>query len=320
MGAGFHILNDAIYKSLLFMNAGSIEYSVGTRDLNKVGGLSAVMPVVAAAGLIGVLSVSGLPPTNGFASKWVIYQSAISGGLKFAPFVAAAVVAFFVSLSTLAYSLKFYNAAFSGKPAAGTNPQTIPTTMTVAQGFLAVVCLGIGLSPFWIMGIISSIFGSQLSSTFAVGSGGSLATIATGGLAPAYYSPILLFGLLVIGFFVAELIRSAGAAEVRTVPNWYCGEEHTDDEVRFRAQGVYAVFNRTFAKVYPHLPVPRLPGLKKLQAALDMDSWLYNPLVRGGGSVTDKVSRSHIGTPQLYMVWQIAGMVIVLAVLIWIVK
>jgi hydrogenase-4 component B len=320
LGAGFHILNDAIYKSLLFMNAGSIMFSTGTRDLNKIGGLSAVMPVAAAAGLIGMLSLSGLPPTNGFASKWVIYQASISGGLQFAPFIAVAVVAFFVSLSTLAYSLKFYSIAFLGATNTPQPPVPLPMTMNFAQGVLALVCLAVGLSPFWALGAVSRIFGAELSRTFDVGRAGGLSTVAAGGALSASWSPIILFGGLLICFLIAEVIRSSGRAQVRSVPNWFCGEEHISDEVRFRAKGYYSPFNEAFAKIYPNVPIPRWAGLKKLRSVLDLDKWLYNPLVRTSGRVVDKVSQSHVGIPQLYMVWQVAGMVIVVAVLIWAVK
>ena len=320
LGAGFHILNDAIYKSLLFMNAGSIMFSTGTRDLNKVGGLSAVMPVAAAAGLVGALSLSGLPPTNGFASKWVIYQASISGGLQFAPFIAVAVVAFFVSLCTLAYSLKFYSVAFLGATDAPRPPVPLPMTMNFAQGVLALVCLAVGLSPFWALGAVSRIFGVGLSHTFDVGRTGGLTAIPTGGALSAGWSPIVLFSGLLVCFLIAEIIRSSGRARVRNVPNWFCGEEHVSDEVRFRAKGFYSPFNEAFARIYPHVPIPRWAGLKRLRSALDLDTWLYNPLVRTGGRAVDKVSRSHVGIPQLYMVWQVAGMVIVIAVLIWAVK
>ncbi|MCL5102904.1 MAG: oxidoreductase [Armatimonadetes bacterium] len=320
LGAGFHILNDAVYKSLLFMSAGSVLFSTGTRDLNKIGGLSAVMPIAAGAGLIGVLSLAGLPPTNGFASKWVIYQASISGGLQFAPFIAAAVVAFFVSLSTLAYALKFYSTAFLGATDAPQPTVPLPGTMNLAQGVLALVCIAVGLSPFWAMGAVSRIFGAGLSQAFYVTRSGSFGTLPTGGAISAAWSPLLLFGGLLVCFLIAELIRSSGRAQVRAVPNWLCGEEHPSDELRFRAKGFYSPFNEAFAKVYPHVPIPRWPGLKRLRAALDLDTWLYNPLVRTGGNAVDKVSRSHVGIPQLYMIWQVAGMVLVIAVLIWVVK
>lgn len=319
LGAGFHIINDATYKSLLFMNAGSILYSAGTRDLNKVGGLSRVMPIAAGSALIGALSLAGLPPTNGFASKWVIYQSSISAGLRFAPFVAAAVIAFFVSLSTLAYALKFYNTAFLGQPAKG-DAVGLPKTMTVAQAVLALCCLGAGLAPFWVLGVLGRVFGSGLGQTFTIGAAGGLRTLASGGAMAAVWSPIVLFGGLILCFGIAELIRASGRAQTRAVPNWYGGEEHTADEVRFRAHGIYSPFNAAFEKVYPHMPMPRLPSLSKLRAVLDLDSWLYDPLVRVGGRAVDKVSRTHVGIPQLYMVWQAAGMVVVIAVLVWIVK
>jgi hydrogenase-4 component B len=321
LGAGFHILNDAIYKSLLFMNAGSIEYSTGTRDLNRVGGLASVMPVAAAAGLVGVLSLSGLPPTNGFVSKWVIYQAGVAGGLKFAPFVAVVVAAFFVSLCTLAYSLKFYSTAFLGKPTdAAKEPISLPRTMTFSQGLLAVVCLGIGLSPFWAIRLISSIFGAPLSSTFQVGTVGGLLATPSAAVVPAFWSPIAAGGALIVLFLVAEIIRGAGHAKVRTVPGWYCGEEHTDDEVRMRAQGIYSPFNVAFAKIYPTMPTLRLPSLKKLRSVLDLDSWLYDPLLATGGKAVDKVRRSHVGSPQLYMIWQVIGMVIVITVLFLLIR
>jgi len=63
------------------------------------------------------------------------------------------------------------------------------------------------------------------------------------------------------------------------------------------------------------VPVPRLPSLGKLRSVFNLDSWLYGPLLRGGGKMVDKVSRSHVGVPQLYMIWQVAGMIIVLALL-----
>ena len=321
LGAGFHILNDAIYKSLLFMNAGSVELSAGTLDLNRVGGLSAVMPVAALAGLLGVCSLSGLPPTNGFTSKWLIYQASVSAGLRFGPFLIAAVVAFFVSLATLAYSLRFYSAGFLGKTAASEHgPRPIPWPMSLSQGVLALACLVIGLSPYWVVSGLSRVFGESATAVFSIGPAGALDSMARGGVVPAAWSPIGLTGGLVLCFLLAELIRSMGSTDVRRVPGWYCGEEHPDDEIRFRAQGLYSPFNMAFSRLYPHVPLPRVPGMDRLRSLLDADGWLYSPLVRGGSGLVDKVSRSHVGTPQLYIIWQVAGMAIVLGFLFWLVR
>lgn len=320
IGAGCHILNDGIFKALLFMNAGSLVYSTGVRDLNKLGGLASVMPLAAVAGLIGIVSVSGLPPTSGFVSKWLIYQSAISGGMHFAPFVALAVVAFFVSLCTLAYSVKYFNSAFLGKPASGSTPTAIPRTMTVAQCVLALACIVLGLSPVWIVKSVASVFHVSISQLFQVRGVSGLATIPADGVVSAYWIPLALIGAFVVCFLVAEAIRNAGKSKMRIVPSWYGGEEHCDDEVRFRAQGLYSPFNEAFAKVYPHVPVPRLPSLEGLRGMLSLDRWLYDPIVRIGGVLVDKISRSHVGVPQLYMVWQIAGMILALVVLFMLIR
>jgi hydrogenase-4 component B len=317
MGAGFHILNDAIYKSLLFMNAGSVLYSTGTSDLRKVGGLFAVMPAVAVAAFIGVLSLSGLPPTNGFASKWVIYQSSISAGLVFSPFLVMAVIAFFASLSTFAYALKFfYGTAFLEPPSEEYQPRRLPRTMTFSQTLLALLCVGIGLVPAIGIDSVASVFQMPKHALFRIGTFGEIAT--TQGVHPlsAIWNPIGLAIALLTCYLLAEWIRTWGKAKVRIVTNWYCGEEHPEREVRFRAQDFYAPFNEIFAKVYPHISVPKVGGLQKLRDLLDFDTWLYRPLVRATTAMVDRIRRSHAGPLQLYMIWQIAGLIVVLIILL----
>lgn len=321
LGAGFHILNDALYKSLLFMNAGSVLYSTGTSDLRKVGGLATVMPWVAAAAFIGVLSLSGLPPTNGFASKWVIYQSSISAGLRFAPFLIVAVIAFFAGLTTFAYSLKFfYGTAFLGSPTLEYEPKRLPRTMTVAQVALAVICIVIGLVPATAVKVVGAVLQIQKESLYRIGSFGELATVPGVHPLSAYWNPVGLGLALFICVLFAEFIKRLARPQRRTVPNWYCGEEHLEHEVRFRAQDFYAPFNEVFARVYPRLPVPRLAALRNIRRVLDLDSWLFRPIVNFSAGFVSKVSKTHAGTPQLYMIWQIAGMIVVFAILFLIIK
>ncbi len=321
LGAGFHILNDAVYKSLLFMSAGSVLYSTGTRDLNKVGGLAAVMPWAAAAAFVGVLSLSGLPPTNGFASKWVIYQSSISAGLEFAPFLIMAIVAFFAGLSTFAYSLKFfYGTAFLGTPSAEREPKRLPRTMTIAQVVLAAICVIVGMVPATAVKLVSSAFQLDNHALYRISSYGALSTQPHIHPLAAYWNPVGLAIALGVCVLFAEFIRTVGRPGKREVPNWYCGEEHVEHEVRFRAQDFYSAFNEIFAKVYPRLPAPRLPGVKKLRSVLDFDEWLYQPITASGRRIITKISRSHAGVPQLYIIWQIAGMGIVLAILLFTIR
>ena len=79
-GGLFHMLNNAIYKSCLFLGAGVVEKRTGTVDLDRLGGLATRLPVTFAVCLIASLSISGIPPLNGFASKWMVYQAVIDSG------------------------------------------------------------------------------------------------------------------------------------------------------------------------------------------------------------------------------------------------
>jgi hypothetical protein len=125
---------------------------------------------------------------------------------------------------------------------------------------------------------------------------------------------------LIICWFAAEIIRGVGRVQARSVPGWYGGEEYAGNELRFRAHGFYSPFNEAFARLYPRIPLPRLPSIRRVRAVLDVDQWLIGPFVRGGGLAVDKFSRTHLGTPQLYMVWQVAGVVAVVALLFMVVR
>ena len=96
-------------KSLLFLNAGAVEYATGTRDLKKLGGLNHKMPVTGITQFIGAMSVSGVPPFNGFWSKLIIIIAAVQAGRLGYAF--CAVVA---SLLTLGALMKVVRYGFRG--------------------------------------------------------------------------------------------------------------------------------------------------------------------------------------------------------------
>jgi hydrogenase-4 component B len=75
IAAFYHMINHSVYKSLLFLGAGTVNDRAGTRDLNKLGGLIHRMPWTAGAFLVGALAISALPPFNGFVSEWLTLQT-----------------------------------------------------------------------------------------------------------------------------------------------------------------------------------------------------------------------------------------------------
>ena len=114
-GGIFHMFNNAIYKSLLFMAGGNIEKQTGTTELSELGGLSKAMPITFICVLIGALSISGVPPFNGFMSKWMIYQGIVELSQTSPYWIIWLLAAMFGSALTLASFVKIIHAVFLGQ-------------------------------------------------------------------------------------------------------------------------------------------------------------------------------------------------------------
>jgi multicomponent Na+:H+ antiporter subunit D len=137
-GGLFHMFNHSVFKGLLFLNAGSVEYATGTRNLRELGGLSEMLPVTSATSLGASLSIAGIPPFNGFFSKLIIIIAAIQGKFYF-----LALLAVIVSIITLASFMKVQRYAFLDKPR---KPYTlkikeVPFLMCFSMIILVLFCL-----------------------------------------------------------------------------------------------------------------------------------------------------------------------------------
>jgi multicomponent Na+:H+ antiporter subunit D len=141
VAALFHLFNHAVMKALLFLNSGAVEYSTGTRDLRKMGGLKERMPVTAGTSLIAAMSTAGLPPLGGFWSKLLIIWAAVQAGRH-----GYALLAILISVVTLAYYLRMQRMAFFGTIGKGLeNVKESPAGMWVPMVVLALLCVVGGL-------------------------------------------------------------------------------------------------------------------------------------------------------------------------------
>jgi len=141
-GGLFHLFNHAIFKSLLFLASGSIERQTGTRQLKQLGGLARQMPVTSFCCRIGALSISGVPPFNGFFSKLIILLALAAAGLYALCAVAAA-----VAVGTLLMYIKVQRYALEGEAIGPTGgAREAPARMCVALVILAILCIVGGLA------------------------------------------------------------------------------------------------------------------------------------------------------------------------------
>ncbi len=145
-GGLFHLLNHAIYKSLLFMCVGAVIYATGARRVSELGGLGRTMPITALCFFTGALAIAGFPPLNGFLSKLTVYLALAKAGLWWACAIAiAASVLTMVVLVRAAYTV-FWGAP-RGAALAGDGVREVPALMWAPMVILAAGCLLLGVFP-----------------------------------------------------------------------------------------------------------------------------------------------------------------------------
>lgn len=152
-GGLMHLVNHMLLKNILFLGAGCILAQAHIDSLDRLGGLGRKMPVTFGLFLFAGLSLAGIPPLNGFSSKWLIYHAAMEQGHVFLALAALA-----SSILTLAAVLKFAHCAFLGQLSKEAEPLTeAPMLMVLPMAALALACLVIGLLPGLVLVPISSI-------------------------------------------------------------------------------------------------------------------------------------------------------------------
>jgi formate hydrogenlyase subunit 3/multisubunit Na+/H+ antiporter MnhD subunit len=298
-GAVFHMLNNAIYKCCLFLGIGSVEHATGTVDMDKLGGLGKKMPVTFIAFLIAALSVSGIPPLNGFVSKWMVYQGVIQMGTEQTSGAAALwpillIAAIFGGALTLAYSVKIVHSVFLSRlPSELKDVKEVSFPMKVPMIILALLCVFFGI--FYHVPLKQFIYpvldiepGTAIFGTWTSG----LATI-----------------LIIIGVILGLLILAAGsiARTVRIVPTWTCGEVQTNDEMTVPGTHFYKT-------------VSSMGGFNQLYSGAERGHFdLYNQGSRLGLALTGFLRWLHSGILATYLTWVILGLLIVLFVVcrIW---
>lgn len=257
-GALFHTINHGLFKSLLFLNSGSMVWATGTQSLDRLGGLMRLMPLTGVTALVGALSVSGVPLSNGFASKWGICVGAVQGasGAMYVPLCAA--VAILTSALTLATFVKFFGASFLSRTsawveqrAAGRRSLEVGWMMGLPQLLLAVACIVLGVLPGLGLKLVGAALGSSpggsgaaLAGAWPVEGAAALGVSVFGGR--AVLVPVALACVLGLGFLVARMVSRLGAARAREAEPWLCGYVAEADCHRYAAKGYYGELMRYF--------------------------------------------------------------------------
>jgi formate hydrogenlyase subunit 3/multisubunit Na+/H+ antiporter MnhD subunit len=213
-GGLFHMLNHAIYKACLFLSAGSVEHRAGTTDLDRLGGLATKMPVTLFTFFIAALAISGIPPLNGFFSKWMVYQGVIEFSKESNLWPIFLVAAMFGSILTLASFLKITHSLFLGERPKGLNKvKEARFEMVLPSLILAMICIAFG------------VFAYQLPLKYLIYPALPFKIVETGN-----WSPLLATGLILIGALIAIIIFLIGTVAKPRRSRMFIGGEVLEEE------------------------------------------------------------------------------------------
>jgi hydrogenase-4 component B len=164
IAALYHTANHSIYKALLFVGTGAVEAGAGTRDLDLLGGIVRRMPWVGALFLVGVLSISALPPLNGFVSEWLTLQTVLrSAALESIPIkvvfaISGALLALTAGLAVTCFA-KVFAMGFLGMPrsAGARSAGEAALAPRVSMGLLAAICIALGVLPTYVIPVLDRV-------------------------------------------------------------------------------------------------------------------------------------------------------------------
>jgi len=287
----FHMINHALYKSGLLLSAGCIEYRTGKEKIDDLGGLSRIMPLTFFSALIFAMSISGVPPLNGFASKWMIYQGIIDFGIGsdlpnklWILWLGFAVLG---SALTLASFIKLIGGIFLGRSKPEfENVKEVPVLMWLPLLILALFCIVFGILAT--NTIVPKVF-MPVTGDFQF----------TG-----FWNSSLVSFLVLVSIILGTIIYLAtGLKRFRTGES-FIGGEKLQDETGYPTIEFY-----------------------KTISELKFFSWMYKNAEKKWFDIYDlskrfvlwvshQLSEAHNGVLSGYIIWVCAGLIIMLLIMI----
>ena len=242
-GSLLHVWNHSLFKSLLFLAAGSVVHATGTRDIERMGGLARPMPATAFFFLLGAIAICGLPPLNGFVSELLVYLglfksvSASSIASLGAPALALA------GALALACFIKVYGAVFLGPMRRSSQrAHESPAAMLGPMAVLGLACAVIGALPIVAIGVLDEVIASW--------SHAAIAPPALGTLVPIGRLTIVMAAMAVLApALVWAGRRFAGAGAIRAAGTWDCGYAIPPARARYTASSFAQPLVRLFRGV-----------------------------------------------------------------------
>lgn len=319
----YHTINHALFKALLFLGAGSLLYATHTRNMEEYGGLLRRMPWTGFFFLIGAVSISALPPTNGFVSEWLVFQSLFLSFqiptvfLKLMLPIAAAVLAL-TGMLALACFAKAFGISFLARPRSthARQAEEVPLLMRIAMGFLATCCLTLGIAPMVVVPLVDRVVaplaGISIERKVLAMDGWALAPVNVE--FSSLSTPVLgllLAALSMLGLGLA--VAFGGHLKKRYYKTWGCGIT-LSPRMEYTATGFVQPIKQIFSTIYQptvkleteFLDESRYFSTRRrfeLHIAPIFEKYLYDPLVAFFATLAGRLKVIQAGSLHLYLTY-----------------
>lgn len=328
----YHTINHAMFKALLFLGAGSLVYATHTRNMEEYGGLLRRMPWTGLFFLIGAVSISALPPTNGFVSEWLVFQTLFLSFqfpdlfLKLMLPIAAAILAL-TSVLALACFAKAFGISFLALPRSGhaRHAEEVPVAMRVGMAILALLCVGLGLAPMIVVPLLDRITapltGMSITDKVLALDGWALAPV---GMEFSSLSPPMLAAMLILGGLLGLALAFLFGCRLvkRYYKTWGCGI-NLSPRMEYTATGFVQPIKRVFSTIYQ--PTIKLETeflqesryfakQRKFEFHIEpvFEKYLYDPVIHIFMRIADGLRILQAGSLHLYLAYIFVALVVLL--------
>jgi hydrogenase-4 component B len=327
----FHVLNHALFKSLLFFGAGAVLTSTGERDIERMGGLIHRMPLTAGAVLVGCAAISALPPLNGFASEWLTFQAILLSpalpqwGLRILIPAIGAILALAAALAAACF-VRAFGTAFLGRPRSPSAAEARPTDRfsLAAMLLLASLCLLAGILPGPIIDRLAPVSQAMVGGEMPAQAGIAWLAIVPISESRSSYDGLLVFFFVGLSALLSSYaIHSLASRKLRRVPAWDCGYPEPSPLTQYSAASFSQPIRRVFgtiafrARERVTMPAPGDNSAATFRLELHDQVWegLYVPITRAVSFAADHLNHLQFLTIRRYLSLVFAALVILLVVL-----
>jgi len=292
----FHAFNHATFKSLLFFGAGAVLNATGERNIEKLGGLINRMPMTAFAVLVGCLAISALPPLNGFASEWLMFQAILLSpqlpqwSLKLTVPAGGALLALSAALAAACF-VRAYGVSYLGRPrsAAARSAAEVDACSRAAMLVLAAVCLLVGLFSGVVIDALAPTAMRVVGGRMPTQGTDLLFTIVPVAESRSSYNGLLVFVFITFSSLAAiEIIHRCASRALRRGAPWDCGYPDPSPATQYTADSFAAPIRRVFAPMFgahEQVEMPRPGDPRPARLIVTVHDWIWEVLYQPVASI-----------------------------------